>query len=143
MQSKTQAGKIVHIFPQRKKTASEERSPQTTSSKLSSAVPQSLVFQQASSAPLGLKLIFIALVSSMFLHICSKSYYKASVIPNNSKIEKQKLATEVICTTNVLKCNMKQHSDGFYRKTRGRRVIGISIKFLPEEMHFNEPTCWD
>lgn len=67
-------------YSHKEKKASEERSPQTTSSKLSCAVPQSLIFQQASSAPLGLKLIFIALVSSMFLHICSKSYYKVSVI---------------------------------------------------------------
>lgn len=41
--------------------------------------PQYLVFHQAASTPLGLKLIFVCLVSSTFLHICSKSYYEALV----------------------------------------------------------------
>ena len=42
--------------------------------------PPSLVFHRAANTPLGLKLIFIPLVSSTFLRICSKSYYGAFVI---------------------------------------------------------------
>lgn len=51
------------------KETSEEISPW-----IEKHCPSSLVFEHTIGTPLGLKLIFISLVSSAFLHICSKSY---------------------------------------------------------------------
>lgn len=86
--------------------------------------PPSLSFRQAASTPLGFKLIFMSLVSSPFLHICSKSYYEAFVmwimLVNWKVFLQQKLDTEVICTIFVL--NLSVVSDVAYRKTWFRLV---------------------
>lgn len=96
--------------------------------------PPSLLFRQAASTPLGFKLIFMSLVSSPFLHICSKSYYEAFVIwimlVNWKVFFQQKLDTKVIRTIFFLYNSII--SDIAYRKTWldwwNRMAININIQ---------------
>jgi len=90
-----------HSTTERKKKAFQESSPRTTGSILSGGSSRLPHFHGVASAPLGLKLIFISVVSSTFLHICSKSHYEAFVIwitLANWKVSPGKLDTEVIYT---------------------------------------------
>lgn len=107
----------------------------------------SLVFHQEANTPLGLKLIFISLVSSTFLHICSKSYYEAFVIwitLANWKVSPGKSWTR----RQSLQSNHLEHGKQFvvYRKTRAGWEQRNKEKCMKIHMctfkHFRWRTCW-